>query len=188
MNRRLFVVASLVFVLLALPLWLPDAAQFAGRYDRDAIAQGQWWRLLTAHVVHLGARHTLLNAAAAAILVLLFGHTLNGWRWATIVGVSLLGVDVGLWFLSPGVSWYVGASGVLHGVIAAGALAMLRLRDWRGGVLLALVTSKLVFEQMTSGDLGFAGGLPIVLAAHLYGAVGGATAFLLLELGRPRTE
>jgi hypothetical protein len=65
----------------------------------------------------------------------------------------------------------------LHGVVAAGALALGRLRDWRGGFLLVLLVSKLLFEKMTAGDLGFAGGLPVVLDAHLYGAVGGAAAF-----------
>jgi len=31
-----------------------------------------------------------------------------------------LGISSALWWLSPRVSWYVGASGVLHAVMAAG--------------------------------------------------------------------
>ncbi len=178
MNRRLLVVALLVFAGLLLPLLLPEAVQTAGRYDRAGVAAGEWWRLITAHLLHLGPRHTLLNAAAAAILVLLFAGALGARAGLVVVAASLVAVDAGLWFFSPNIPWYVGASGVLHGVIAAGGLALASLRDWRGGVLLALLTSKLIFEQYASGDLGFAGGLPVVLAAHLYGALGGAAGLL----------
>jgi rhomboid family GlyGly-CTERM serine protease len=177
-NRRLLVVALLVFAALLLPLLLPDPLQAALRYDRAALAAGEWWRLISAHVVHLGARHALLNAAAAGVLVLLFGAALSRWDWALTVVLSMLVLDAGLWFLSPRIEWYVGASGVLHGVIAAGALALLRLRDWRGALLLALLVGKLLFEQLTAGDLGFVAGLPVVVDAHLYGASGGALAFI----------
>jgi rhomboid family GlyGly-CTERM serine protease len=184
MNRRLLVVALLVFTGLLLPLLLPEAVQIAGRYDRAALISGQWWRLISAHFVHLGLRHTLLNAAAAAILVLLFGNALRARTWPIVVMASLVAIDAGLWFLSPAIQWYAGASGVLHGVIAAGGLALASLRDWRGAVLLALLTSKLVIEQFTSSGLGFAGGLPVVLDAHLYGALGGAGALLGVRLAR----
>jgi rhomboid family GlyGly-CTERM serine protease len=177
-NRRLFVVALAVFATLLLPLLLPESLQTALRYDRAALAAGEWWRLISAHVVHLGARHALLNAAAAGVLVLLFGEALSSRDWLLTVMFSMIALDAGLWFLSPQIDWYVGASGVLHGVIAAGALALMRLQDWRGGVLLVLLVSKLVFENRTGGDLGFAGGLPVVLNAHLYGAVGGMMAFV----------
>lgn len=186
MNRRLFVVALLVLAGLLLPLLLPEAIQADGRYDRSALASGEWWRLLSAHVVHLGVRHALLNAAAAAILVLLVGHALSARGWLVVVLGSMIAIDAGLWFGSPAVSWYAGASGVLHGVIAAGGLALASLRDWRGGILLALLTSKLIFEQSISGDLGFAGGLPVVLDAHLYGASGGVVAVVGLYLARKR--
>ena len=182
MNRRLLVVALLVFAGLLLPLLLPEAVQTAGRYSRAALTHGEWWRLISAHFVHLGLRHTLLNAAAAGILVLLFGEALSARTWLLVVVVSLVAIDAGLWFFSPNIQWYAGASGVLHGVIAAGGLALAGLRDWRGGVLLVLLTSKLIFEQYTSGDLGFAGGLPVVLDAHLYGALGGASALLGMRL------
>src|SRR5258706_16337269 len=39
----------------------PWAAQL--QYERASIGAGEWWRLLTAHWVHLGARHLLLDVA-----------------------------------------------------------------------------------------------------------------------------
>src|SRR5258706_12532151 len=39
----------------------PWAAQL--QYERTSIGAGEWWRLVTAHWVHLGARHLLLDVA-----------------------------------------------------------------------------------------------------------------------------
>ena len=33
------------------------------QYDRAALAAGEWWRLVTAHLVHLGWDHLALNVA-----------------------------------------------------------------------------------------------------------------------------
>ena len=35
------------------------------RFERSAIAAGEWWRLLGAHFVHLGWMHVLLDALHA---------------------------------------------------------------------------------------------------------------------------
>ena len=44
---------------LALMVW-PDAlADF--RYDRAALLAGQWWRIVTGHLVHLNAAHLAFN-------------------------------------------------------------------------------------------------------------------------------
>jgi rhomboid family GlyGly-CTERM serine protease len=182
--RRLPVVALLVAALLLAPRLLPDSIQFDLRYERSALAAGEIWRWLTAHLVHLDLQHALLNAAAAAILVVLFGEALDAREWSATMLGALTGVDLGLWFLSPEIEWYAGASGVLHGVIAAGGFALLRLKDWRGPILLLLVGGKLLYEQLTSSGLGFSGGLPVVLDAHAYGAVGGALAYLVAGLRR----
>jgi membrane associated rhomboid family serine protease len=131
------------------------AAQLALRYDRDALAAGQWWRLLTAHVIHLGFEHALL-------------------------GLSVLGVDAGLWLLSSTTQWYVGSSGVLHGVLAAGAVAHLRSRQPDGWVLALFLVGKLVYEQ-SAGALPLTAGGAVIVDAHLYGAVAGALAALLLR-------
>jgi rhomboid family GlyGly-CTERM serine protease len=141
-------------------------------YQRSALAQHQWWRLLSAHWVHLSWRHALLNCAGLALLWVLFAREFSPRRWLWILLLSTASIDAGLWFLRPGIEWYLGASGVLHGVLAAGACALYRRGDGLGAAVLLLLVAKLVYEQQ-SGASVFAQNLPLVADAHLFGALGG---------------
>jgi membrane associated rhomboid family serine protease len=78
------------------------------------------------------------------------------------------------------VEWYVGASGALHGVMAAGTLAHLKRRDLDGWILAAFIVGKLTYEQI-AGSMPFAGASNTIVDAHLYGAVGGLAAALVLK-------
>ena len=91
--------------------------------------------------------------------------------WITIVLTGALTIGAGLWWLSPTVAWYVGASGVLHSVMAAGTAQHLAARTWDRWILLGCLCAKLAYEQIQQA----AGHSPplIVIDAHLYGAVAG---------------
>jgi rhomboid family GlyGly-CTERM serine protease len=142
------------------------------RYERAALAAGQWWRLIGAHVVHLDLRHLLFNVAGLVLLWMLFAREYRLPQWLAILLCTMLAVDAGLWFGSPHVIWYVGASGALHGLWSAGGWA-----QWRRAVpvsvlpLLALLL-KLVVEQWRGGSV-LVGDMQVVLQAHVYGALGG---------------
>jgi hypothetical protein len=146
-------------------------------YEREGLAAGQWWRGLTAHVVHLDFEHAVLNAAGLALLWTLFAGLLRGRDWLLTVLLSVAAVDLGLWYLQPQVHWYVGASGVLHGIMAGGCVALLRSGDRAGWPATVLCVAKLAYEQW-QGALPFETHATVVTAAHLYGAVGGALAAL----------
>ena len=148
------------------------------RYERTAIAQGEWWRLLTGHLVHLGAWHAALNAAAFLVLWILFRRDYRLRQWLLIVIVSIVAIDAGLWLLDPRIEWYVGASGALHGIAAAGAVSRIRQMRREGWVLAALLVVKLSYEQ-ARGAMPFTESMPVVVDAHLYGAIGGTFAALL---------
>lgn len=151
------------------------------RYDRAAIAAGEWWRLLTAHFVHLGLRHAALDMAGLVLLWALFARDLRPWRWAIVLSSAAAAVDCGLWFRDPGIDWYLGASGVLHGAAAAAAFVRCRRGDVEGWALAALLIAKLAYEQI-HGSMPFDGGMPVVVDAHLYAALGGFAAAILLDL------
>jgi rhomboid family GlyGly-CTERM serine protease len=136
--------------------------------------------LLTAHVIHLGYEHALLDIAGLALMWALFATDYSPWQWLLIIGLSALGVDAGLWLLSSTTQWYVGSSGVLHGVLAAGTCAHLWRREPDGWILALFLIGKLVYEQ-AQGALPLTAGGSVIVDAHLYGAVCGALAALLLR-------
>jgi rhomboid family GlyGly-CTERM serine protease len=158
-------------LLLLLPTAAGDAGRMLLRYDRPALAQGQWWRLLTAHVVHLDLRHALLNSLGLALMWALFARDYSPRAWAAILLGAVVGIDAGLWLADSTVLWYVGSSGVLHGVMAAGALARVRRGERDGRVLAAVLALKLAYEHWV-GPLPLAGTTAVVVDAHLYGALG----------------
>jgi rhomboid family GlyGly-CTERM serine protease len=153
------------------------------RFDRVAIGHGEWWRLLSAHWVHLGARHLLANCAGLCLLWVLYARELRSAHWLLVAGGATAAIDAGLWWLDPQLQWYVGLSGLLHGAWAAGALRQ-ALRPVRlGWVMVALLALKLLLEQRSGVSLVVTG-LPVVTVAHLYGALGGLAALAALALAR----
>jgi len=165
-----------------------DVAREALRYERDALDAGEVWRLLTGHLVHLGWGHLWMNLAALALIRLIVADAFSAADWVLATVVSALGIDLGLYVMSPGVAWYVGLSGVLHGLVAAAALMLLREQPTLGALLGAGVVLKLLLEQ-TAGPLPLsestAGG-PVIDEAHLYGAAAGAVYGVLRATSRRR--
>ncbi len=153
------------------------------RYERTGLARGQWWRAVTAHLVHLDLRHALLNCGGLVLVWALFARDYSPRRWLLIVLTGAAAIDAGLWFGDSTVQWYVGSSGVLHGVMAAGALAHLRRGELEGWVLAALLAAKVLYEHLV-GPLPFSGSDPVVVDAHLYGVLGGTAAAALLGARR----
>lgn len=154
------------------------------RYERGAIAAGEWWRLLGAHLVHLGWQHVLLDAAALCLLWALYARAYSARAWLLIATGSVLAIDAGLWWLAPAVQWYAGISGLLHGVWAAGALQGARRRESIGWLMLVALVLKLIREyQLGAGVL--VASLPVVTEAHRFGAVGAFVIAAGLLLRRP---
>ena len=160
----------LLAILLAMfaVLGLGDNVNQLLRYDRGAIAAGGWWRLLTAHIVHLDGHHLILNELGLVLVWSLFAQDYDAVEWCVIVLSGALAISSGLWWLSPRVGWYVGASGVLHSVMGAGVAKHLAQRSWDRWILAIGLGAKLAWEQW-----GGAAAPLIVVDAHLYGAICG---------------
>ena len=152
-----------------------NAAQLL-RYDRVAVAAGQWWRLLSAHAVHADLHHYLLNALGLILVWSLFARDFNALEWLLITLAGALGITAGLWCLDRQVQWYVGASGVLHSLMAAGCVKHLADAQWDRWILAGFLLGKLALEQyfQARGVVAVTHELNIVVDAHLYGAIAGA--------------
>lgn len=155
-----------------------ESLRHALRYDHADIAAGEYWRLLTGHLVHLGFEHVLLNCLGLALLWILFARDYPARAWLVIVLAAIAAIDLGLWIGDSTVRWYVGSSGALHGVMAAGALAHARRGESSGWILGAFLAAKLLYEQLY-GALPLHSGMPVVVDAHLYGALGGLAGALV---------
>jgi rhomboid family GlyGly-CTERM serine protease len=158
------------------------------RYDRAKILGGEAWRIVTGHIVHLGWMHFFLNLAGLALIWLLFGRIYTALQWGIVVLACAVGISLGFMFMHPELTWYVGLSGVLHGMFVAGAVASLFAGNRAEWLLLGLLIVKMVWEQLR-GSLAetehLIGGL-VIVDAHLYGAlIGLAIALAFRVAARP---
>jgi rhomboid family GlyGly-CTERM serine protease len=145
------------------------------RYERKAVLAGQAWRLLTCHLAHLGWAHLLINTVALALLTSLLGKQQRASDWWLVALTSAVAIGGGLLLFNPSVAWYMGLSGVVHGLFAAGCLALLRRHPTVAALALFALAGKLAWEQIhpvVAAREALIGG-PVIVHAHLYGAAGG---------------
>jgi rhomboid family GlyGly-CTERM serine protease len=174
-----------IFVAVALLIMLfGELGKEAMRYDRVWIAQGETWRLLSGHFAHLSWMHLVINSVGLLLVWFLVGRNHSLRHWLIIVALTIAFMDSAFWFLSPELYWYVGMSGMLHGLLAAGLVARFPDIDTETIILVLLMVAKIGWEQWNGpvpGSETTSGG-PVVVDAHLYGAVGGAMAALLMRI------
>lgn len=145
------------------------------RYDRPAIGAGEVWRLLSGHFAHLGFSHLALNLAGLALVWILIADYLSRRQWLLIAVIVLAGIDLGFWLLQPQLMGYVGLSGLLHGLLAAGIVAGLGRGRPELLALAVVLVGKLAYEQLAGplpGSETTTGGA-VIVAAHAYGAIAG---------------
>ena len=158
------------------------------RYERTGVLEGQFWRLVSAHLVHADAAHLAWNLAGAALVWWLFATEFTRRGWCLVMLSSTAAIDLGFILFEPQIEWYVGFSGVLHGCMAAGLVAWLRrARDPLTIGVTLVFAAKLAWEHF-EGPLPFTSAtlsLPVVVEAHSFGAIGGVIAALwLMRRGR----
>lgn len=159
-----------------------DWLRLLGRYDRSAILQGEYWRLVSGHLVHDSWNHLFENLAGMGLIAALFPYDYSLRQWLAVVLASLISIDVGFLCLEPDLEWYVGLSGVLHGALAAGVVAWWRFETRTLAAILTLIFLAKLGWELSQGSLPSVSSMPVVIDAHLYGAVGGLVAGVLIAL------
>lgn len=144
-----------------------------GAVSGEAVAAGEYWRLLTSGFLHYGTFHLLLNMYALYILGGMLEPAIGRVRFALVYFVSLLAGSFGAIFLSPSYADTAGASGAVFGLMGA-AIVVLRSRgvDPMATGLPLILGLNLVITFTFAGFISVGG--------HLGGLAGGTLAALVL--------
>ncbi|GAC17389.1 rhombosortase [Paraglaciecola arctica] len=167
----LFIVIVSIILALSEPM---SSELFA--YDRQQLNGFQWWRLITGHFLHTNTVHLLLNTAGLTLLWALHGHYYQTSRYLIIFLLLCLGTSGGLYLFAPQMQWYVGLSGVLHGLFIIGAYFDIHNKFKTGWILLIGVWIKVLHEQIygASEDVAQLIAANVAVDAHLFGTITGS--------------
>lgn len=136
------------------------------------VADGEWWRLVTAGFLHASVIHIAFNM----LMLWWFGQALEAalgrGRFLGIYLVSALAGSAGALLLSAANTNTVGASGAVFGILGAGLVLERRQMYVFGGAALGVVLLNVVFTFAVSN---------ISIGGHLGGLLGGMLAVLALS-------
>jgi rhomboid family GlyGly-CTERM serine protease len=150
-------------------------------FDRAAIADGELWRLVSAHWVHSDSEHLAWNVAGLLVLGWLFEPLLRA-RLLTVLLVGTLGVDLLIWWMLPELERYCGLSGILNALLAAGLYLMWRTSRAPLVILTGLgALAKIAVEVSSASALFTHSAWPSVPGAHAAGFAAGLLYWLLIR-------
>ncbi len=132
------------------------------------VAEGEWWRLVTAAFLHYGVLHLGMNMLVLWFIGPALEEYLGHWRYALLYLVSGLAGSAGALIASPS-ALTVGASGAIWGIMGAALVLEARRIYVFGGQALGLVVLNLALTFVIPG---------ISIGGHIGGLVGGALAAL----------
>jgi membrane associated rhomboid family serine protease len=142
-----------------------------GALSQSAIADGDYWRLVTAGFLHAGFFHLLFNMFSLWILGTLLEPAVGHLRFGLIFFVSLLAGSLGALIVNPD-SLTVGASGGIFGLMGAAFVVMRNrgLNPMESGLGLWIVLNLVITFTVPNISIG----------GHIGGLIGGALAALVL--------
>ena len=137
-----------------------------GDLVRADVANGEYWRLLTAGFLHFTVMHIALNMISLYILGRDLETALGHSRFLMVYFIALFGGSAAVMLFEAGNVRSAGASGAIYGLMGAMLVIVVKARISPTGVITIIVIN-LVFSVTMPG---------ISLAAHVGGLVFGAAA------------
>jgi len=170
-----------IFIVALIFIFTQSQLQTSWRFDRHLFSQ-QPLQALSHALVHLNTQHLALNIAGLLTIGLLFSSAFRSLWWIAALAASAIASAYGVFYYSLETDWLVGLSGALHGLFV---YAVLRSRA--SFIWIAALVIKLTVEQkpdwLPANNMSqFTEQLinnPVIVDAHLWGAIGGLVFFLI---------
>ncbi len=152
-------------------------------YDRSAIAQFEWWRLIANHWVHLSTDHLFWSAATFLVLGSMC-EIMSPKRTYAVIGISVISIPIAIWWAMPDLTIYGGLSGLDCAFYALLMILFIKRemqsRNWIwAAVFLILLTglaAKIIYESVTGMTIfvtnTHTGMIPVPLSHLVGGCVG----------------
>lgn len=174
-HSKFFATAVILFVAVCFHI-LPNHLTTELNFHQELITNGQWWRIITGHFAHTNTMHLLMNSAALVLFSSIHGQYFNKIQLFSMLFLLCLLTSIGIYFLSPNLTDYVGLSGVLHGLFVIGAIKDIQVKEKTGYILITGLVLKLIYEQFfgASDDVAKLINARVAIDAHLWGALAGA--------------
>jgi membrane associated rhomboid family serine protease len=150
--------------------WLLIAQGVDSQGNIVGVAEGQWYRMLTAAFLHGGIVHLAFNMYFLWIVGTAMEVTIGRWRYLALYFVTALAGSAGALFFSPNVPT-VGASGALFGILGAAVVFERQGHHVLGGQALGIAVINFAITFLIP-NISFGG--------HLGGFVGGVFCGLAL--------
>jgi membrane associated rhomboid family serine protease len=149
-----------------------------GAVDGALVQSGQWWRLLTAPLLHGNLGHLISNGVVFAVIGFML-EPLIGARWfAGLFAVGALGGSLFSILLGEPTMPSVGASGAIMGVLAAAFLFGASARTGPRGRKMQSWSLRMMLPAL----IPLAANSHVDYAAHLGGVVAGLAMGVVLQL------
>ncbi|PKF62757.1 rhombosortase [Psychromonas sp. psych-6C06] len=181
---RSLYIETTVYVLLCISIYLfePKTSHWLAYYHSD-ISQFELWRLITATFCHTNFNHLAMNLLGLLVTIGLFFESFKIMTLTMLIIFSSVIIGLSLFFLEPSLIGYVGLSGVLHALFSFGIACDIQRKTAWGYLLAVGLLLKLAHEQFfgaTQSTMELIDA-PVMVNAHLYGAVAGLLFFALLN-------
>jgi rhomboid protease GluP len=165
-TKRLIIIIGAIYLLQVLSKSLigPNWAVFMFGLHPPAVANGDWWRLITATFLHGSLLHLGFNMLALWILGTQVEIYLGSKKFLLLYFVSAIGGSLASFYFSPPATFSIGASGAIFGLMGAFIVIGKKLRADVSQIMILLLIN-VVLGFTVSG---------IDWRAHLGGLVAGA--------------
>ena len=172
---RFWIVPVIVSIVSIIGYFFEPYASDLLAYNRSLIETYELWRLITGHLLHTNTAHLLLNLLGFGLLWALHGDYYTPKKITIFLLLCGISTSIGIYYFSTHIIWYVGLSGVLHGLFVWGACFDVVKKEQTGWLLLIGVAVKICYEQFggSTKDIADLIGASVAVDAHLYGAVSG---------------